>query len=138
MLEDRMAIVERDLQEAERREVEAGKLRRSSAKSNQERRKGMAEYSKKKKVMEAMALDLKLYEQDAELYEQTVLNSGQAATEKETTGRKIRLFGMVGKKAQSTRVRHGSGATLRKPIVNDSASEVTTLCEKEDDLQTSN
>ena len=140
MLEARMAIVERKLQEAERREIEAGKLRRHSAKFSREYRSETAERVKKKKVLEAMALDrkldFKLYEQNAELYEQTVLNAGQAAAEEETTTKKNRLFEMVSKKGHSTKPRRGLATAQWKPTVDDSASEVTTLCEKDDDFKT--
>lgn len=118
MLEERMAIVERSLQEAERREVEAGELRRSSVKISRECRSERAERVKKKRDMESMAQDLKL---DFKLYEQTVLNSGHAVAEEETTSKKNRLLEMVGKKGPSTKARRW------KATVDDSASEVTTL-----------
>lgn len=62
MLEERMAIVERNLQEAERRQVEAVKLRCSSVKSNGAGRSPGAEYVKKEKSLDSIALDLKIFE----------------------------------------------------------------------------
>ena len=133
MLEERMVIVERCLQESERREIEAGKLRRSSAKTSRECRKQRAEYVRKK-VMEAMTLDLNLHD-DVEIYERTVLNSDQTAAKNETTDRKNRLLDIVGKTALFRRTKYGLGATQWKATIDDSTSEVTTLCEKGEDYK---
>ncbi|KAG6990908.1 hypothetical protein G7Y79_00060g092120 [Physcia stellaris] len=134
MLEERMAVVERCLPEAERRDVEAGKLRHSSVKSNRERRSPLAEYLKKEESGASMALDLKLFEQDAGIYEQTVLDSGRAVTENETTSKKNRLLEMVGKSKQSTETKYEPDTTQWKVTIDDGASEVATLCEKDEDF----
>lgn len=134
-LEARMAIVEQRLQESERREVAAGKLRKSTMKDEQRYRQEDAATFKKEKLVHAMPMDEESYQQAAEACERNILKGKEDRAEQGENGKKHWLLRKMGKwiKAEKTTAQ-GSSSIFEGSISggssdNDDDSDEGTLYE---------
>ena len=113
-LEHRMVIVEQNLQETERREVAAGKLDKGRMLCRQGFRKEDAAERKKKKIIEAMAIDDECYEQMADAYERSVLVGDNSRGGEGKGGKKNRLMVKMIRRSKSLKLGQGSSAAARR------------------------